>query len=174
MKLPEEIRHQTHGVTVLNQQDYELIVRYCAQLCIVIGGLSLESWRYDECADAILASFGLQPINYEIHDSPTDNPRQVIPHRSGGGHWVEPFPMQLPDKDVTPSRCSRHFDGMCWPAPGEALRDLQWTARYGNDLESKRFVVASVLDAYVALVNMTAKRRNEIIRELRKGPGMAK
>ena len=64
----------------------------------------------------------------------------------------------------------RHFDGMCWPAQGTALCDLEWTLRYG-DSERQRFVAASVISAYKQLIAMPEKKRNLIIKELRKGPG---
>lgn len=67
----------------------------------------------------------------------------------------------------------RHFDGMCWPAKGERLTEIQWQLRYGDPV-ANRFVAASIVDAYAALIDMTAKRRNEIIRELRKGPRIPK
>lgn len=67
----------------------------------------------------------------------------------------------------------RSWNGMCWPAQGERLGDIQWQLRYGDPV-ANRFVAASVVDAYAALISMSAKRRNEIIRELRKGPGVVK
>lgn len=80
----------------------------------------------------------------------------------------------MSDSKVTPSHYYRHWNGMCWPAPGEALQDLQWCARYSDAFLAKRLVAASVIDAYVELISMSAKRRNEIVRELRKGPGIVK
>ena len=64
----------------------------------------------------------------------------------------------------------RHFDGMCWPAAGDGLGILEWTMRYGNS-EQQRMVAASVISAYSRLIELPDKRRNAIVRELRKGPG---
>ena len=43
---------------------------------------------------------GICPLCHKIHGvgQCEDSPRQVKPHRSGGGHWVEPFPLPLPTK----------------------------------------------------------------------------
>lgn len=67
----------------------------------------------------------------------------------------------------------RRWGGMCWPAPGERLDEIGWQLRYGDPV-ANRFLAASVVGAYAELIRVTAKRRNEIIRELRKGPGVAK
>jgi hypothetical protein len=65
----------------------------------------------------------------------------------------------------------RHFGGMCWPVPSPALGEVEWTMRYDDPLPSDRMVAASVIDAFNELVRLPAKKRNAIIRELRKGPG---
>jgi len=43
---------------------------------------------------------GICPLCHRIHGvgNCDDVPRTVKPHRSGGGHWVEPFPLPLPTK----------------------------------------------------------------------------
>ncbi|GHC72985.1 hypothetical protein GCM10007320_09250 [Pseudorhodoferax aquiterrae] len=65
----------------------------------------------------------------------------------------------------------RHFDGMCWPAPGKRLNELEWAARYAGQLTmSERLVAASVLSAFTELVRLPERQRNKIIGELRKGP----
>ena len=71
----------------------------------------------------------------------------------------------------------RSWGGMCWPAPGEAIKELGWRLRYQHapmEADSTdRLLSASVVSAYIELINMPQRKRNEIIRELRKGPGTA-
>lgn len=74
----------------------------------------------------------------------------------------------------------RHFDGMCWPAPGERLGEISWSLRYADfaalssdETKQAQLVAASVIDAYQELIHLPAKRRDAIIRELRKGPALS-
>jgi hypothetical protein len=61
----------------------------------------------------------------------------------------------------------RHFDGMCWPVPGPALSELDWRLRYALN-QSDALVAAAVVSAFQELVRLPAKKRDAIIRELRK------
>jgi hypothetical protein len=71
----------------------------------------------------------------------------------------------------------RSFKGMVWPAPSETLTELSRGLRYQQRghifTMEERLVAAAVLDAYADLVWKPRDRRNAIIRELRKGPGVA-
>lgn len=64
----------------------------------------------------------------------------------------------------------RHFDTMCWPVPGERISQLAWTLAHSEPTKEDLLVAASVLSAYAHLIKLPQKRRNEIVRELRKGP----
>lgn len=66
----------------------------------------------------------------------------------------------------------RSFDGMCWPAPSERLGEIEWRARYATPTQADLLMMASVLAAYQELIVMPAKKRDRIIKELRKGPGI--
>jgi hypothetical protein len=68
------------------------------------------------------------------------------------------------------SRFYRTFNGMCWPVPGQDLGLLSYTLTYGTPTKEELLVCASVINAYTGLVNMTATRRTDIVRELRLGP----
>lgn len=69
----------------------------------------------------------------------------------------------------------RYFLGMCWPVPGDDMDELEWRLRYAGELPmSDRLVAASVLDAYKELIRLPQLQRNARIRELRKGPGIAR
>lgn len=69
----------------------------------------------------------------------------------------------------------RNFNGMCWPVPGERLDEVEWALRYqhrGNPLPMKdRLLAASVIAAYCSLISASSHTRDDIIYELRKGPG---
>ena len=71
----------------------------------------------------------------------------------------------------------RNFNGMCWPVPGERLKKLEDALRYEPKTASldmkDRLLAASVIAAYRDLIWSTNAKRNEISRELRKGPGIA-
>ena len=64
----------------------------------------------------------------------------------------------------------RSFGGMCWPAAGDGIANLEWSLRYG-DSEKFRMAAASVISAYRELIALPEKKRNAVIRELRKGAG---
>lgn len=67
----------------------------------------------------------------------------------------------------------RHFDGMCWPVPGERLGDcahaLVWDNAASKGMKEVQLVGASVIEAYAELIRLPERKRNAIIRELRKG-----
>lgn len=68
----------------------------------------------------------------------------------------------------------RHFEGMCWPVPGDRLDELERTLRFADRdavlTMSDRLVIASFLSAYRELVALPGRLRDERVRELRKGP----
>lgn len=74
-------------------------------------------------------------------------------------------------KTRQPRSCWRRFDGMTWPAPGERLDEIERTLRYGTKplTRSERLVAASIVDAYAQLIAKPSRRRDELIREIRKG-----
>ncbi len=61
-----------------------------------------------------------------------------------------------------------HFDGMCWPIPGTAMGDLEWTLRYGQPTRSQMLMAASVVSAYAQMVGDPEAKRRKVIRELRR------
>lgn len=63
----------------------------------------------------------------------------------------------------------RTFDGMVWPVPGERLRALEWTLRYGNCSERDQLLAASVIAAYSQMVKDSATKRESVIAQIRKG-----
>lgn len=71
----------------------------------------------------------------------------------------------------------RNFKGMCWPVTCKRLDELEHALRYEPKtacLDMKdRLLAAFVIAAYRNLVWSTNARRNEVSRELRKGPGIA-
>ena len=75
------------------------------------------------------------------------------------------------------SNIFRSFKSMVWPAPSGALTELAWSLRHQQRghifTMEERLVAAAVLSAYADLVWKPRDRRDAIIRELRKGPGVA-
>ena len=62
-------------------------------------------------------------------------------------------------------------DGTVWSTPGDNPDGgLEWRLRYALDaqLVKDRFLAASVVESYRALIMLPARRRNEVIRDLRK------
>ncbi len=67
-------------------------------------------------------------------------------------------------------------DGTCWAfddVDEENGQSLNWILRYGRDAEvlKHRLTIASILSSYQALMDQTAKRRNEVVRCLRAAQG---
>jgi hypothetical protein len=65
-------------------------------------------------------------------------------------------------------------DGSVWPTPGDVPDDdescsLEWRLRYAQDsiTSSDKFVLASIVAAYRALLTCPSRRRNEVIRMMR-------
>jgi hypothetical protein len=61
--------------------------------------------------------------------------------------------------------------GGTWPTPMDHPDGgLEWRLRYASpeQLIKDRYLAASIVDAYRGLITCPAKRRNEVIRELRK------
>lgn len=67
------------------------------------------------------------------------------------------------------SKHYRAFNGMCWPVPSEDLEECAWRAIHATPTKTDLLVMSSVVAAYTELIRIPQKRRNEIIRELRKG-----
>lgn len=63
-----------------------------------------------------------------------------------------------------------------WPSPRETIADsadVVWLLRFADQLPMwSRHIAASYVDAYRQLVAMPARRRAQIIRELRKAEAM--
>lgn len=67
-------------------------------------------------------------------------------------------------------RFYRTFNSMCWPAPTQELGDLSHALTYGTPTKEQLLVCASVINAYQHMIRLDAKRRANVIRELRLGP----
>ncbi|WP_131421342.1 hypothetical protein [Comamonas thiooxydans] len=52
------------------------------------------------------------------------------------------------------------------------MGEIEWRARYAAPTQPDLLMMASVLAAYQELIVMPAKKRDRIIKELRKGPGI--
>ena len=63
-----------------------------------------------------------------------------------------------------------HFNGMCWPCPGEHMNELEYKLRYGTPTKSDLLSAAGVLSAYGQMVRDPVSKRQKVIAELRKGP----
>lgn len=60
-------------------------------------------------------------------------------------------------------------NGTLWPATTNISRELEWQARYGSieSLVQNRFLFASTIAAYHALIDSTNLERNKICNELK-------
>lgn len=67
-------------------------------------------------------------------------------------------------------RAYRVFSGQAWPVPGDRCTDLQWQLRYGTLTKQDLLLAASYLAAFEQLVALPQRERNDVVRELRKGP----
>jgi len=56
---------------------------------------------------------------------------------------------------------------MTWPKLDQS--DIEWTLRYGGDEDilKKRMLIASIVSAYMGIINKSQKDRNEICKELK-------
>lgn len=61
-----------------------------------------------------------------------------------------------------------HFNEMTWPVPGEGSRELEWRMRYGTPSQTDRYLAASIISAYEALIAATQPKRAHVVREIRK------
>ena len=59
-------------------------------------------------------------------------------------------------------------DGTTWPSAGKETRDLNWRLRYGDPNRQDMLQAASVLSAYLALVEAPEKKRRVVVRDLRR------
>jgi len=66
----------------------------------------------------------------------------------------------------------RTFDGMVWPVPGDRLRNLEWTLRYGICDERDRFLAASVIAAYAQIIKDPSRKRESVIAQIKMGPNV--
>lgn len=73
-------------------------------------------------------------------------------------------------------RCGKYHvrldDGTCWgvdPPCDEQENSLEWLLRYGRpeDIIKHRMSIASVVGSYMALLYKPAKRRSQIVRDIR-------
>ena len=63
---------------------------------------------------------------------------------------------------------SLHFDGMCWPRLNTNFSELSWKLRYQINLTKEElFRVASVMDAYDALISKSQKERNYVAQKIK-------
>jgi hypothetical protein len=61
---------------------------------------------------------------------------------------------------------------MCWPVPGERLGDVAHALAHAvafEEMKRNMLVATSVIAAYQELIAMPARKRDAIIKELRKG-----
>jgi hypothetical protein len=66
----------------------------------------------------------------------------------------------MSDEAIQVSKTHVNFDEMGWPLPDG---ELEWRLRYGNPTMSDRYMAASILSAYQALIcRKTQKQRNRI------------
>lgn len=83
-------------------------------------------------------------------------------------------PTKVPLDGAVRPGAYRHFEGMCWPVPGDRLDELERALRFADQgavfTMSDRLVIASFLSAYRELVALPGRLRDERVRELRKGP----
>ena len=63
---------------------------------------------------------------------------------------------------------NKHFLGMTWPCPGEEMNDLEWTLRYGTPTRENLLSAAGIIGAYRQMVFDNYKKRQMVIRELRR------
>lgn len=63
----------------------------------------------------------------------------------------------------------QRIDDMTWPAPGDALDDLEWRLRHGDSVArvGAACTAASVVAAYRELVLCPRVKRERIVRALR-------
>lgn len=64
----------------------------------------------------------------------------------------------------------RDGDSMTWPAVTKEITELEWTLRYANDslTQTQCYVLASLVSAYVQMVNDPADKRNRVCRAIRR------
>lgn len=63
------------------------------------------------------------------------------------------------------------IDDMTWPNIGERSGELEWMARYANPDREELVGMASIISAYRELLTCSAKKREMIVKELRKARG---
>lgn len=66
----------------------------------------------------------------------------------------------------------RKIEDMTWPAPCDALDEVQWTLRFAKPTRSDLLIAAGVMAAYNQMISDSKKKRDMIIRELRSGPNL--
>ena len=67
----------------------------------------------------------------------------------------------------------RKIEDMTWPAPSDALDDVQWRLRFSAPTKSDLRVAADVMAAYNQMIADPKCKRDLVVSELRKGPDMA-
>lgn len=66
----------------------------------------------------------------------------------------------------------RRIQDMTWPAPCEAMAQLEWRLRYAHVTINDRLLAASVIQAYMQMIDDPRRKRDFVIRELRMGPNI--
>ena len=60
-----------------------------------------------------------------------------------------------------------HFEGMCWPVPGERMNEVEWTLRHSTPSRIDCLVAASIISAYRQMVGDPEKQRRFNLRHIR-------
>jgi len=61
-----------------------------------------------------------------------------------------------------------NFDDMCWPKPGGGLSELSRRLGLGIATKQDMLCACSVLAAYQQMINDTQKKRNYVVKMIRK------
>ena len=60
-----------------------------------------------------------------------------------------------------------HFEGMCWPVPGERMNEIERTMRHSTPSRTDCLVAASIISAYRQMVGDSEKQRRFNLRHIR-------
>lgn len=67
----------------------------------------------------------------------------------------------------------RRFDERIWPAPCEKMHDLAYSLIHGkNTSRQDAKLAASIISAYIMLIETNRDNRQMIVSELRQGPNI--
>lgn len=175
----EEARHAVLSLMYSNPDDAEDTDELFAEfddtmaddnywaIAFEIGGISVErvclaaTTQGTDDTQVVIAG-----LNALLHDA-QDEIARLTAMQGADGEILRPVAIEAPRPSVF-----RSFETMCWPAPCEALGEIGHRLTYDHSDKSDRLVAASVISAYQHLMSMPAKRRDAIVSELRKGPGV--